>query len=106
MPCPRAYGLMPPQRPRRRHPWRNAIVSAAVLLPVIGYVVHESLQAGEIECEVCIAFAGREACRAVAGKNEGDAMRGAVTNACALLASGVTDSLRCERTLPSKAVCR
>ena len=31
---------------------------------------------------------------------------GKLYNACALLASGVTDSLRCQRTQPRKAGCR
>jgi hypothetical protein len=92
--------------PARKHPWRNAIVTAAVLLPVIGYVVYSSFQVSDFECDVCITFGGREACRTVAGKTEEDSLRGAITNACALLSSGVTDTLRCERTRPSRAECR
>jgi hypothetical protein len=91
--------------PPRRHPWRNAVVTLGVLLPVIGYVVYSSFQVSEVECEVCITFEGRDACRTVAGKTEEDSMRGAVTNTCALLSSGVTDTLRCERTQPRKAQC-
>jgi len=91
---------------QRRHPWRNAVVTLGVLLPVIGFVIYSSFQVNEVECEVCITFAGQEACRTVAGKTKEDSLRGAVTNACAQVASGVTDTLRCERTEPSKAVCR
>ena len=96
------------RRPKggRRYPWRNVLVTLGVLLPVMGYVVYSSFQVGDVECEVCITFEGRDACRTVAGKTEEDSRRGAVTNTCALLASGVTDSLRCERTLPRKAECR
>lgn len=92
--------------PPRKHPWRNAIVSAAVLLPVIGYVVYSSFHVNEFECELCITFAGRQACRTVAAKTEEESMRGALTNACALLSSGVTDTLKCERTQPDKIECR
>jgi hypothetical protein len=92
--------------PARKHPWRNAIVTAAVLLPVIGYVVYSSFQVSDFECDVCISFGGRDACRTVAGKTQEDAMRGALTNACALLSSGVTDTLRCERTKPRVLECR
>jgi hypothetical protein len=92
--------------PLRRRTWRNAIVTAGVLVPVIGYVVYSSFHVGDVECEVCITFEGRDACRTVAAKTEEDGMRGAVTNTCAQLASGVTDTLRCERTLPRKAACR
>jgi hypothetical protein len=93
-----------PQGGRRR--WRNALITLGVLLPVMGYVVYSSFQVGDVECEVCITFEGRDACRTVAGKTEADSTRGAVTNTCAQLASGVTDTLRCERTVPRKAECR
>ena len=92
-----------PSRPRRT---RNALVTLGVLLPVIGYVVWSSFQVSDFECDVCITFEGRDACRTVAAKTEEESMRGALTNTCALLASGVTDSLRCERTRPRKAQCR
>ena len=92
--------------PARRRRGRNALVTLGVLLPVIGYVVWSSFQVSEFECEVCISFGGRDACRTVAGKTEEDSLRGAVTNTCALLSSGVTDTLRCERTTPRKAQCR
>ena len=95
------------RRPRGgRRRGRNALVTLAVLLPVMAYVVYSSFQVGDVECEVCITFEGRDACRTVAGKTEEDSRRGAVTNTCAQLASGVTDSLRCERTVPRKASCR
>jgi hypothetical protein len=92
--------------PARRHPWRNALVTLGVLLPVIVYVVWSSFQVSDFECEVCITFGGRDACRTVAGKTEEEAMRGALNNTCALLSSGVTDTLRCERTTPRKLECR
>ena len=92
--------------PARRHPWRNALVTLGVLLPVGGYVVWSSFQVSDFECEVCITFGGRDACRTVAGKTEEDAIRGALNNTCALLSSGVTDTLRCERTTPRKLECR
>jgi hypothetical protein len=90
----------------RRHPWRNALVTLAVLVPVIGYVVYSSFHVGDVECEVCITFEGRDACRTVAAKTEEEGLRGAVNNACALLSSGVTDTLRCERAERRKAQCR
>jgi len=90
----------------RRHPWRNTLVTLAVLLPVAGYVVYSSFQVSDFECEVCITFGGRDVCRTVAGKTQEDSLRGAITNACALLAGGVTETLRCERTVPRKSECR
>jgi len=91
---------------RKRHPWRNAIVTLGFLLPIGGFVVWSSFQVSDYECEVCMAFEGRDVCRTVTGKTEVEGMRTGIDNACALLASGVTDSLRCQRTTPRKAQCR
>jgi len=81
-------------------------VTAVVLLGLIGFVVYSSLRVGGVRCEVCIDFEGRQACRAVDANTESEARAAAVTNACALLASGVTQVMACERTPPTKAECR
>lgn len=91
---------------QKRHPWRNTVVTLAVLVPIVATVVYSSLHVSDFECEVCIAFAGREACRTVKAKTQEEARRGAITNTCALISSGVTDTLRCERTRPGKVACR
>jgi hypothetical protein len=90
----------------KKHPWRNTIVTLAVLLPIAAVVIHGSFQVSDFECEVCIAFEGNATCRTVTGKTEIEGLRTGIDNACALLASGVTDSLRCARTTPTKATCR
>ena len=65
-----------------------------------------SFSVSDYECEVCITFGGRDVCRTVKGKTQEETLRGGVNNACALLASGVTDTMRCSRTEPRKAQCR
>ena len=81
-------------------------VTAAVLLGLIGFVVWSSLRVGRVRCEVCIDFDGRQACRAVDADTESEARMSAINNACAFLASGVTQVMACERTPPAKADCR
>ncbi len=80
-----------------------ALVALAGLVVV---VVTTSLHTGAIRCEVCIDFRGRQACRAVDGANEEEALMAARTNTCAHLASGVTDSMACERTPFASSTCR
>ena len=58
-----------------------------------------------VECEVCLRFAGRLECRKAAGADEEAAVRGAITNACALLARGVTEAFRCDATPPESVRC-
>jgi hypothetical protein len=77
-------------------------LAGAVLVTIMGFVVWSSFHAGE----VCIQFRSRQACRAVDGANEEEARTAARTNACAFLASGVTDTMACERTPPLSSTCR
>jgi hypothetical protein len=89
---------------RRR--FKSTLATIAVLVPVVAFVVYSSFFVGEYECEVCIDFEGRSNCRTVKAATEAEALRGAIDNTCALLSSGVTDTMRCSRTEPSTASCR
>jgi hypothetical protein len=92
-------------RPKgRRH--SSAIAAAVFLLLVISFVVYSSLHVAEFECEVCMAFEGNQVCRTVTGNTEQEGVRTGVSNACALLTSGMTNTMRCERGQPAKASCR
>jgi hypothetical protein len=50
--------------------------------------------------EVCMEFRGQSVCRTASGAAEADTLRAATDNACALLASGMTDSIACQNTPP------
>lgn len=80
-------------------------LAGVVLLAIVAVVVWSSLRVGSVRCELCMEFNGRRACRAVDGASEEDAFAAARTNACALLASGVTQTMACERTTPSRLEC-
>ena len=71
----------------------------------MGLVIYRSFHVAGYRCTICIRFAGQSACGVVEGPTEGEARRGAMTNACAQLISGVTETLACERTEPTKADC-
>ena len=85
---------------------RTSWLALAALVGLGAFVVYTSLQAGGVRCEVCIEFGGGRACRAVDGATEREALTAARTNACALLASGVTNTMACERTDPTSTACR
>jgi len=58
----------------------------------------------KFRCEVCITFNGRTACRTAGASTEAQAVRTATENACAQIASGVTDSMACESTPPQSVI--
>jgi hypothetical protein len=91
---------------KRKHPWRNTLITLGFLLSIGGIVVYLSFQVSDFECEVCMDFEGRGVCRTVTGKTEVEGMRTGIDNACAMLSSGVTDTMRCQRTTPRKAECK
>lgn len=57
------------------------------------------------ECEACTTYEGRRACGRVAASSAGEARARALSQACSILASGVTDSLACERRPPDSMEC-
>lgn len=67
---------------------------------VVGYVMYSSFGAHPFKCEVCMAFHGARDCRTASADSREHALRTAITNACAQLASGVTESGQCEGTPP------
>jgi hypothetical protein len=69
----------------------------------VGLVVYSTMGTNRYRCEVCVVFAGRTACRTASARTQQEAMRTALVNACAQVASGVTDSNQCE-TAPPKSI--
>ncbi len=75
------------------------------LLVVLALVIYASVGMTRHRCEVCVAFAGREVCRSVESASEEDARMGATTNACAFVAAGVTETVRCQQAPPVRSAC-
>jgi len=78
-------------------------VFASVLLALM---IYASLSLRKYSCDVCITFGRRTACRKADGSSREEALRTATDLACAMLASGMTDSLQCSRTPPESQSCR
>ncbi|MBZ5582537.1 MAG: hypothetical protein LAQ30_10110 [Acidobacteriia bacterium] len=75
-----------------------AVVFVAV---VVGAVVYSTLgPQHRVTCRVCMSFDGRRDCRTASAETREEAVRAAVTNACAQLAGGVIQSSQCENTPP------
>jgi hypothetical protein len=91
------------QRSRWQKPSRWII--ALAFLAFVGFVVERSFQVAGYQCTVCVTFAARSVCRTVEAATANEARASAMNNACAFLASGVTDSMACERTPPSRDEC-
>jgi hypothetical protein len=82
-------------------------VAVIVLIVAVVALMYFAMQGQTTHtCEVCIEFDGRTQCRTAKGPTIEEATRTASDNACALLASGMTDSMRCGRTPPKSVKCQ
>ena len=69
---------------------------AAVLI----LIAYSTLHGPRYRVRVCMAYQGRVSCKTVSAKSEAAGLRSGAENACADIASGVTDSIRCEQSEP------
>ena len=79
---------------------KTVVLAIAFVVLVLVVLVYTTMGNARYRCEVCIAFQNRTACRTAGAAAEAQALRTATENACAQIASGVTDSIACENTPP------
>jgi dihydroorotase-like cyclic amidohydrolase len=77
-----------------------AWLGIAFLGVVVAVILFSTFHQERVSCRVCVTFHGRQDCRTASATNRQEAVRTAVTGACALLAGGVTESIQCENTKP------
>ena len=75
------------------------------LVLFIGGVVYLSTRIARSTCRVCVTYDGHTICRTAASGTRKAAVESAVTSACSGLASGMTESIKCENTPPDSADC-
>jgi Na+-transporting methylmalonyl-CoA/oxaloacetate decarboxylase gamma subunit len=78
------------------------VIGIGFALVFLGVLIYSTLGLSQHSVEVCMEFRGRSACRTASAATRESAQRTATTNACAMLASGMTDSMACSATPPAK----
>lgn len=73
----------------------------AIALPAV-WMTLQIIESQGVYCEVCMTFNGHMECRKAQASNNQDCQRTGTDNACALLASGVTDTINCTQSTPTK----
>jgi hypothetical protein len=85
---------------------KPVVVGIAIFLGLLGVVIYSTMSLiqnrAENRFEACMTFSGQTNCRIASGSTEEFAMRTAISNACAGIASGVTDTIACEQSRPVK----
>lgn len=80
------------------------LVIALALAGLAGLMYYSIVGNLKYRVEVCVAFNGRTSCRTSRADTEAHAMHTAQSNACGLIASGVTDTMKCEQTPPTSVI--
>jgi hypothetical protein len=73
----------------------------AFAIVFLAAVAMSTFRSQPFRVRVCITYNGATDCRSASARTREDAQRTATTAACAQLAGGVSDSIRCENTPPS-----
>ncbi len=79
----------------------SLVIGLVFVVALVVAVLRESA----VECEVCVAFGSGSACRTSSAADRAAALQMAQSTACAVLADGVTDGLRCQHTAPTSVRC-
>ena len=91
---------------RMKSPMTKVVVIVAALgLLTVVVIAFAVATAYSESCEVCVSFHGRTQCRAAHGATPEEATRTAIDNACAFLASGMTEIVQCQSTRPDSVTC-
>lgn len=80
---------------------KTVVLGVAFVVVVLVFLVYSSMHIAKYRVEVCVAFNGRNECRTASADTQDHALRSAQSNACALLVSGVTETMQCEHANPT-----
>lgn len=85
---------------------RGTLITIVVVVAFGALLLFNTLSAQKVECNVCVEFNGRQNCATASHETEEEARRSAQTTACGTLASGMNESIACDRTIPRASQCR
>jgi hypothetical protein len=78
----------------------TTLLAIGFVAAVLAVIFFSTFRQERVSCRACVTFNGRTDCRTASATSRQEALRTAVSNACALLASGVTETTQCENTKP------
>jgi hypothetical protein len=76
-----------------------------IALVFVGAMLYATFGMGGIDCEACLTYQGRSACRTVTAPDRDQAIAQVTATICSVVASGVTQSMECNRTPPASLRC-
>jgi hypothetical protein len=84
---------------------KGAVLGLAFTLAVILLAIFAVRGVKRINCKVCVTYEQHTVCRTGSGRSREDAVKSAQRSCCAELASGMTESIKCENLKPDSIDC-
>jgi len=84
---------------------KSVSIGLAIVAAIVALLYYATLADADTECEACMRYEGREGCRIAIGVGREEAERTAIATACAMVAQGVTATIRCQGLEPVKLAC-
>jgi hypothetical protein len=85
---------------------KGRLVAVGAVVAVLAWIIYSSMGTQAYSCEACVEFNGQTQCRSAAGATREEALKTATSVACATLAHGMEQSIRCEQTPPKSINCK
>lgn len=86
---------------------RPVLAGIVFVAAVLVMIVYMTFSLGKrVRGEICMEFNGRTTCKTVSGDTREHVLQTGVSNACADIAGGVTDTINCEHTAPKSVTWR
>lgn len=82
------------------------LVIVGVVLILAAWLTHQMFSLAQTECSLCVTFNQVKKCVKALGPTEKEALDEAHRNACAQLASGVTETLACGNIPAEEVSCQ
>lgn len=83
--------------------------SAIVTIVFLGFIAYFSITSiwtgSEYECEICIRYNNTDVCQKVEGMDKENTIMTGISTACGAVANGMTESIDCQQTPPTKIQC-
>jgi hypothetical protein len=84
---------------------KRLLLGLAVAAAAVAALWAATFAGAGVHCEACMEWEGRQACKTATGADRAEAERTAIATACALIASGVTDTIGCQGVVPVSLEC-
>lgn len=81
---------------------KNILLALFFIGVPVAWMTWSVVKEAKVECRVCMDYKGRTNCSNAMGSDQAACVQTASDNACATIASGMTESIQCTQSEPAR----